>query len=142
MEMQLHGQDFFTDRVLFYSTYPLLERIAFAFRHISFLEDRPESFGGEFFEHLFHAAELAGMTLDERNQYDKDMTTEIDKIAQMDYAFDRGVEKGIEKGLEQGREEGRIEGLVYTARNLKAEGIAEEIICQATGLSPEEIRVL
>ena len=124
----------------------LLERIAFAFRHISFLEDRPESFGGEFFEHLFHAAELAGMTPDERKQYDKDMTTEIDKIAQMDYAFDRGVEKGLEQGREEGkkegRKEGRKEGLVYTARNLKAEGIPEKVICQATGLTLEVVRLL
>ena len=73
----------------------MLEKIAFAFRHISFLQERPESFSGEFFEHLFHSAELAGMSLDERNQYDKDMTTEIDKIAQLDYAMEQGIEKGI-----------------------------------------------
>ena len=28
----------------------MLEKIAFAFRHISFLQERPESFSGEFFE--------------------------------------------------------------------------------------------
>ena len=104
----------------------LLERIAFAFRHISFLQERPESFSGEFFEHLFHAAELAGMTLDERNQYDQDMTTEIDKIAQLDYA----------------KEQGREEGLLLAAQNLKAEGIPAEVICRATGLSQETVHAL
>ena len=116
----------------------LLERIAFAFRHISFLQERPESFSGEFFEHLFHAAELAGMTLDERNQYDQDMTTEIDKIAQLDYALEQGMEQGLEKGLRQGREE----GLLLAAQNLKAEGIPAEVICRATGLSRETVHAL
>ncbi len=115
-----------------------LEKIAFAFRHLSFLQERPESFSGEFFEHLFHAAELAGMTLDERNQYDQDMTTEIDKIAQLDYAIEQGMEQGLEKGLRQGREE----GLLLAAQNLKAEGIPAEVICRATGLSQETVHAL
>ena len=74
----------------------------------------------------FHAAELAGMTLDERNQYDQDMTTEIDKIAQLDYA----------------KEQGREEGLLLAAQNLKAEGIPVEVICRATGLSQETVHAL
>ena len=82
----------------------------------------------------FHAAELAGMTLDERNQYDQDMTTEIDKIAQLDYA----KEQGMEKGLKQGREE----GLLLAAQNLKAEGISADVICRATGLSQETVHAL
>ena len=74
----------------------------------------------------FHAAELAGMTLDERNQYDQDMTTEIDKIAQLDYA----------------KEQGREEGLLLAAQNLKAEGIPVEMICRATDLSQETVHAL
>jgi hypothetical protein len=115
-----------------------LEKIAFAFRHISFLQERPESFSGEFFEHLFHASELAGMSLDERNQYDKDMTTEIDKIAQLDYA----MEQGLERGRKEGREEGRIVEKRDVARNLIHLNAPVEMICQATGLSPEEVLAL
>jgi predicted transposase/invertase (TIGR01784 family) len=62
------------------------------------------------------------------------MTTEIDKIAQLDYA----MEQGMEKGLKQGREE----GLLLTAQNLKAEGISAEVICRATGLSQETVQAL
>ena len=116
----------------------MLEKIAFAFRHISFLQERPESFSGEFFEHLFHAAELAGMSLDERNQYDKDMTTEIDKIAQLDYA----MEQGIAKGLEQGREEGRKDGIVDIARRMLDKGIDPDTIAELTMLSLTDIRAL
>ena len=111
-----------------------LEKIAFAFRHISFLEERPESFSGEFFEHLFHAAELAGMTLDERNQYDKDMMKEIDRIAQMDYV--------MEKGREEGRKEGRKEEKWDIARNLIRLNAPVEMICQATGLALKEVQAL
>ena len=119
-----------------------LERIAFAFRHISFLQERPESFSGEFFEHLFHAAELAGMTLDERNQYDKDMTTEIDKIAQLDYAMEQGIAKGLERGREEGREEGRIDGIVEMARKMLADGMDISLIVKYSGLSSAVIQSL
>ena len=120
----------------------MLEKIAFAFRHIPFLQERPESFSGEFFEHLFHASELAGMSLDERNQYDKDMTTEIDKIAQLDYAMEQGLERGRKEGREEGREEGRKVEKRDVARNLIHLNAPVKMICQATGLSPEEVLAL
>lgn len=124
----------------------MLEKIAFAFRHISFLAERPESFTGEFFEHLFHAAELAGMTIDERNHYDTEMTTEIDKTAQLDYALEEGMKQGLmegrERGRKEGRREGRIEGKRDVARNLKSENVPVDIICRATGLTPQEIQGL
>ena len=56
----------------------------------------PESFSEEFFAHLFHAAELANMTSDERSKYDKEMTTEIDKRAQLSYAREQGRDEGVE----------------------------------------------
>ena len=120
----------------------MLEKIAFAFRHISFLQERPESFGGEFFEHLFHAAELAGMTLDDRNQYDREMTTELDIRAQIECAMEKGIVLGREEGLVVGRSEGVREGVVRTALNLRAEGVSEDVICRVTGLSSEEVKGL
>ena len=128
----------------------MLERIAFAFRHISFLQDRPESFAGEFFVHLFHAAELAGMNLDERNQYDIEMTTEIDKIAQLDYAHGQGVEEGRKEGREEGRKEGRDEGREEgrkeerwrIAHQMFHAGIDGDVIARLTTLSADEIRAL
>ena len=78
------------------------------------------------------------MSLDERNQYDKDMTTEIDKIAQLDYA----MEQGLERGRKEGREEGRIVEKRDVARNLIHLNAPVEMICQATGLSSEEVLAL
>ena len=112
----------------------LLEKIAFAFRHISFLGERPKEFSEEFFRHLFHSAELANMTSVQRINYDKEMHTLLDYYAQMECA--------TEKGLEKGRKEGRKEGAMDTVRQFKQGGVAEEVICRVTGLTPEEVRAL
>lgn len=107
----------------------MLERIAFSFRHISFLTERPATFAGEFFEHLFGAAELANMTAEERRQYDIDMVTEIDKRAHLEYA------------RQEGREEGREEERQRFASALLSLGVSEQIIWQATKMPPEEVQV-
>ena len=87
--------------------------------------ERPASFAGEFFEHLFHAAELANMTTEERRQYDLDMVTEIDKRAHLEYA----------------RQEGREEERQRIASELLSLGVSEQIIWQATKMPPEEDQV-
>ena len=120
----------------------LLEKIAFAFRHISFLGERPKEFSEEFFRHLFHSAELANMTSVQRINYDKEMHTLLDYYAQMECATEKGLEKGLAKGLAKGREEGRKEGAMDTVRQFKQGGVAEEVICRVTGLTPEEVRAL
>jgi predicted transposase/invertase (TIGR01784 family) len=57
-----------------------------------------------------------------------------DKVV-MERQFEKGIEQGIEMGIEQGIEQ----GVEKVARNMKAAGIADEIIMQATGLSRDEI---
>ena len=58
----------------------------------------------------------------------------------------QGIEQGRKEGLRQGREQGRAEGIeqgkLATARNMKSEGIASDIIQRCTGLSLEEIERL
>jgi predicted transposase/invertase (TIGR01784 family) len=49
-----------------------------------------------------------------------------DKVV-MERQFEKGIEQGIEQGIEK------------VARNMKAAGIADEVIMQATGLSRDEI---
>ena len=50
----------------------------------------------------------------------------------LDFAEQKGIEKGIEKGMEQ--------QAMKDARILKALGVADGIISQATGLSEEQVR--
>lgn len=51
-------------------------------------------------------------------------------------------EEGRAEGRAEGRVEGRTEGILDTARNMKALGIATELIAKSTGLSVEEIERL
>ena len=56
--------------------------------------------------------------------------------------IERGFEKGIEQGIERGIERGKAEERLENARKLKALGVAHDIICQATGLTAEEVAAL
>ena len=57
-----------------------------------------------------------------------------------DQAWYRGnaERRGLEQGLEQGREETTLE----IAASLKDNGVAVDIICKTTGLTPEEVNAL
>ena len=83
---------------------------------------------------LFTATELAGMTQEQRREYDKTMTTKIDIIEQQETARKRGLEEGMEKG--------RLEGLLDVAGKMRAEGLPAELICRMTGLSAEQLKAL
>ncbi len=83
---------------------------------------------------LFTATELAGMTQEQRQEYDKTMTTKIDIIEQQETARKRGLEEGMEKG--------RLEGLLDVAGKMRAEGLPTELICRMTGLSAEQLKAL
>jgi predicted transposase/invertase (TIGR01784 family) len=77
--------------------------------------------------------------------------SEMDYNSRMAHAeetgMERGIEKGIEKGMEAGLEKGMEVGLekgmekekVVIAGKLKAMGFGVEHICEATGLSPEQV---
>lgn len=60
--------------------------------------------------------------------------------------FLSGIEKGIEKGIEQGIEKGIEKGVeqtkLETARKMLALGMAEDVIQQVTGLSPDQVKAL
>ena len=45
----------------------------------------------------------------------------------------------MEEQFEKGIDKGKIEGKIEVARNMKAAGIAVELIVQTTGLSQDEI---
>ena len=106
------------------------------------LDERPRSFDDEFQQMLFTATELAGMTQEQRREYDKTMTTKIDIIEQQETARKRGLKEGMEKGLEKGMEKGRQEERIATAKRFRELGVSPDIIAQATGLSLEQVKAL
>ena len=80
-----------------------------------------------------------------KNKYIRDMTTEIDKRAQLKYAERKGHEAGLAEGLEKGLEAGRAEGLAEkldAARKMKEDGLSVETICRYVGLTLEQVTEL
>ena len=67
------------------------------------------------------------MPIETREYYDQNMRTELDIIAQTDYA------------VKQGRAEGRAEGKAEVAKAMLKNDLPVETIMACTGLSKEEI---
>ena len=71
-------------------------------------------------------------------EYLAEFMARLDEQSRLRTAWENGEEKGIEKGIERGKTEERV----ANARKLKALGVAHDIICQATGLTAEEVAAL
>ena len=56
--------------------------------------------------------------------------------------LEQGLQQGLEQGLQQGLEQGSRQANLQSAKNLKALGVAVDVIAQATGLSIEEVEGL
>ena len=108
----------------------LLEKFIYSMKYIHRLKSRPQNFEGDLLDMLYTASEKARMTITELQKYDKTMYTELDRLAQLQYAREEGEKKGLEKG----REEGRNDALLETARKMKEMGLSPEQIKQATGV--------
>ncbi|MGM9762793.1 MAG: hypothetical protein ACI3ZQ_02075, partial [Candidatus Cryptobacteroides sp.] len=53
-----------------------------------------------------------------------------------------GREEGLKEGKQTGRAEGREEGKIEAAKNMKADGMSNELICKYTGLSFDVVESL
>jgi len=86
------------------------------------------------------------MPIETREFYDQNMRTELDIIAQTDYAVKqgeaRGRAEGEAKGRAKGRAEGKAEGKAEVAKAMLKNDLPVETIMACTGLSKEEIQKL
>ena len=93
------------------------------------MKEQPVGFTDPLLDRLYKATELAFMPIETREFYDHNMRTELDIIAERDYARRVAIADGRAEGLAKGRAEGRAEGLAEgKAAGLaegKAEGLAE-----------------
>lgn len=112
----------------------LLEQFAFAARYMHTQASCPERFTDPLIRKLYEAAELAGMTREQRTKIDAIMTTQLDINGWINHAYDKGLAEGEAKGEAKGKAE-------VAAAMLKL-GIAPEVIIQVTGLTAEEIQAL
>ncbi|MDR0895139.1 MAG: Rpn family recombination-promoting nuclease/putative transposase [Prevotellaceae bacterium] len=127
--------------------------------HIPFIDDMPVM------RRLEKTIALTSMDPNQRGLYEASLKAYRDNYAVISYKVKKGIEEGMAKGMAKGIAKGRAEGmtkgiakgraegiaigearsqakLLDTARNLKAAGVATEIIINATGLSREVIEQL
>ena len=88
----------------------------------------------EIFTLLFETAEIANFTLKEKNKYEFNMTTERDRINQMEYALEEMRKNSLAEGIAQAKAD--------NARKMLEIGLDKALIADITGLSPEEIEAL
>ena len=86
------------------------------------------------------------MDVSKQMQVTQIMRTELDRIAENNFARKQGLAEGLAEGLARGEAKGRAEGRAeekrQTAKSLKELGVDLSIIQQATGLSAEDIQAL
>ena len=75
------------------------------------------------------------MTMTELQNYDKIMYTELDRLAQLEYAREEGEKKGLEEGEKKGSN-ARSEEI---AKKMKAAGADPAFIKEMTGVDVSSI---
>lgn len=112
----------------------LLERFVFSMKYMHTLKAIPEVFEDDLLKRLFTATELASMTVTTRQNYDKIMHNELDRLAENTFAR--------EKGFAEGRAEGEAMKSVAIAKSMLADNMDPALIAKYTGLSEEKVRAL
>ena len=102
----------------------LLEMFAFSLKYIHRLTEQPANFKDPLLDKLFTATELASMSIAKRENYEEKMRTELDIIAERQFAVDQGREQGREEGREEGRKQEKEEIIA----KLQSLGVSPEVI--------------
>lgn len=112
----------------------LVEQLAYSMKYMDRLTERPSEFNDKLLTMLFDASEFAALGIDKQLKVTSIMRTELDRIAENNYAREEGHKQGFAEGMEkQARQD---------AKKFKELGVGFSIIAEATGLSLEEISAL
>lgn len=95
----------------------------YAIRNIGQMHEMPREYKGSGLEKLFELSRFAAMMDADQRQYLAELMAELDQGSREKTAWDHGVEEGVGK----------------TAKALKELKVNPDIICKATGLSPEDV---
>ena len=104
----------------------IVEQLAYSLKYMQELTECPKEFADSLFPLLFEASEFANMGIDKQFKVSEIMRTELDRIAENNYAREQGEDS-------KNRE---------NAKAFRDLGVDISIIQKATGLSEEEIRAL
>ena len=108
--------------------------------------EEPEDVHDELLRLLFNSADYRIFSPEEKTRYEKDMTTERDRLNQLDYARAEGREKGREEGMALGKAEGLAEGReaqqIETARRMLEDKMPMDVVVKYSGLTEEQVKQL
>ena len=110
-----------------------LERWCYLFGNLNNFADKPTDSAGfedRLFPLLFRASAYANMNVKQQQEVTHIMRTELDRIAENEYARKQGEASGIEKGKEE------------LAKQLLRMGVSAETIQKASGFTKEQIEAL
>ena len=123
-----------------------LDKWLYILKNLSILLERPASLRDKIFKRIFDVAKIANLDDEDKKKYINNMQTARDTYNQLEYAKKKGREEGREEGLQAGIEKGREQGIEKRSReiavNLLRINLPIQTICEATGLSAEEITKL
>ena len=119
-----------------------VEKLSWAFTHMSSLTERPASLMEEVFRAIFDACEIRALDENEQKEYKATMTTQWDLDDQMTTAYLKGEAKGLERGEMIGEARGETKKRNEIARALLSLGVFEDIIAKATEMTPKEVEAL
>ena len=103
-----------------------LDKWLYFIKNLEDFQNIPTIFNDEVFEQAFEKAELANFGQTDLDKYENSLKVYRDLKGVIDTAFD----------------DGKVEGKIETAKQLKALGVAVDIITKSTGLSEDEIKNL
>ena len=92
--------------------------------------------------HINPRAEIARFSHLELMQYKESMDAYRDIVNAINTAKKDSYAEGREDGREEGREEGREQRNLELAKMMKEKGIVTKDICEMTGLSEEQVKLL
>ena len=127
------------------------EKWLYVLKNLSRLDNQPQSLRDKVFDRLFTQAEIATFTPRELKAYEdsrkayRDLKNCLDTAIKegikegMEEGLKKGMEEGLKKGLKKGLEQGRAEGAIVIAKKMKAMGLDDATIMQATGMSASDL---
>ena len=118
------------------------DRWIYVLKNMETIKRLPWAAQNSVFQKLAEIADVSSLTKEERLYYDVALRKYRDTLCVLESAEQRGLKRGLAKGREEGRAEGLAKGRAETARNMKAKGLAIDLIAACSGLSPEEIERL
>lgn len=119
------------------------ERWCYLFKNMSNFADEKDLPGDlHGFEDVLEASRVDTLSQEDMTIYELNAAKEHELLSSNMYQYNRGLQEGMEKGFEKGIEKGVEQERLSTARKFKALGVKPDIICQATGLSAEEVSAL